>query len=302
MLQFREILFEDYQTVYNYTSLYGEGSCQHSFTSMYLLYDKYGDMICEEENVLYIHRSHLDDENYRVYLAPMCSESKLKNAYEILLDDARKYNKKVKFESLTEKHVSFLKDNFSGIFSYIEDRNLAEYIVLTDEMKTYCGSKLAKRREEINHFWRVYGDRCTIEVMDVDKKDEICSFHEYWIEQNASSHDVNALKIEYNCVKKGLDNFDKLHLEGIVVRIDGKIVGYEIGTKLSDDYFDAIYEKGDKDCKSVYKVLRQEFCKKCVDSAKYYNLEEDLGVEGLRHMKNIYQPVFLINKIVVTER
>ena len=69
-LKFRPIALSDIDWVDKYTSLYGEGSCQHSPVSMFSLSEKYGDEICEQEGILYVLRRNLCDDTYRVYMAP----------------------------------------------------------------------------------------------------------------------------------------------------------------------------------------------------------------------------------------
>ena len=40
-LLFHELTPKEYDLVYKYMSVYGEGSCQHSFVTMYALFEKY---------------------------------------------------------------------------------------------------------------------------------------------------------------------------------------------------------------------------------------------------------------------
>ena len=102
---------DDYGRIWPYTSVYGEGSCQHSPVSMYSLSEKYGDSICEEDGFLYTLRSRLCDDTYRVYLAPM-GGGDLKGAYLKILEDAAANGRKAKFQTLTEKAAAFLSDAF----------------------------------------------------------------------------------------------------------------------------------------------------------------------------------------------
>ena len=88
----------------------------------------------------------------------------------------------------------------------------------------------------------------------------------------------------------------------VVLRLDGEVRGYGYGVRLSDLYYDALIEKGDKDLVYAYRVLRVESVRRCAMDCKYVNLEEDLGIPGLRALKNAYQPEFLMDKYVVTQR
>ena len=281
-------------------SVYGEGSCQHSFVSMYSLGEKYGDQVCIRDDTLYTLRGNLCDDEYRVYLAPMGQE--LKTAFRTIRLDAAEYGKKVKFLTLTEGYAEALRDAFPDQFLIQEDRDLAEYIFPTREMSAFPGGKLKKRRVEVNHFWNLYGDRAKVTVIEPSDFQDILEFESRWLYESKENHDMHALERESRMIQKQLSHYDILRLSGIVVRIDGVVKGFGYGTKLSDLYYDAIIEKGDRSVPHIYKVLRMESVRQCAMECEYVNMEEDLGIPGLRDIKNAYKPAFLIHKYLATER
>ena len=300
-LSFKPVLPEDYETIYPYTSAYGEGSCQHSPVSMYSLFEKYGDSYCVEDGVLYVLRSALCDGDHRVYLAPL-GKDQTRDAFCRIIEDAAHYGKKVKFYTLTEKTAALLESFFPGRFLIEEDRDLAEYIYKTQVMATFTGIRLKKRRNEVNAFRAEYGDRVTATPITMADKEEILKFEHAWVEFNKETHDWHALEREERMIIKQLDHFDELHLSGIVVRIDGVIHGFGYGTRLSDGFYDAIAEKGDRNVQHIYKFPRQQSVRMFAMDCKYVNLEEDVGAEGLRALKLAYRPEYLLRKFIVTER
>ncbi|MBQ9347995.1 MAG: DUF2156 domain-containing protein, partial [Oscillibacter sp.] len=160
-LVFEPVQLEDYARIYQYTSMYGEGSCQHSPVSMYSLAEKYGDSVCERDGFLYTLRSNLCDETYRVYLAPLGGGDQ-KRAFENLLADAAQHGKRVKFHTLTERAAAALEEALLGQFEFREDRDLAEYIYRAESMATFSGIRLKKRRNEVNAFWSRYAERAAV--------------------------------------------------------------------------------------------------------------------------------------------
>lgn len=300
-LEFRAISLADYDTVEPYLYAYGEGSCQHSFTALFSLSEKYGDCVCERDGFLYILRSRLCGDGWRVYLSPM-GEGDLRAAYEAILDDARSHGVKAKFVTLTRSHRDFLEQAFPGQFDFEENRDLAEYIYRTEIMATLPGGKLAKRRKEAHQFWNTYGGRATVERITPADFGEILEFEKRWLDQNREDHDMASLEREARAIRLQIEHFDELKLSGVVLRLDGEVRGYGYGVRLSDLYYDALIEKGDKDLVYAYRVLRVESVRRCAMDCKYVNLEEDLGIPGLRALKNAYQPEFLMDKYVVTQR
>ena len=302
-LLFEPIRLEDTGRIYRYTSVYGEGSCQHSPVSMYSLWEKYEDCICERDGFLYTLRRRLCDETYRVYLAPLGGGDR-RQAFETVFADAQKYGKKAKFLTLTETAAAVLEKEFPGRFNLWEDRNLAEYFYRAETMAGFLGGALKKRRVEAHTFWNRYGSRAVVGDLCAADFPEVLAFTRQWLEMNRETHDAHALEREERMIEKQLQHYDALGLSGVTVRIDGDLFGYGYGVKLSDRFYDAIAEKGDRRIPYIYRVLRMEATKRCAVPAgcEFVNMEEDVGIPGLRALKNAYKPDFLLRKYVAIER
>lgn len=299
-LNFHPIALEDYDTVYKYMSKHGEGSCQHSFVTMFSLYEKYGDAICEQDGFLYVLREHLCHDNVRVYLAPM-GDGDRRDAFERILEDAHSHHAIAEFQTLTETACRFLEEQLPGRFRMTETRDYAEYIYSTGKISTFPGAKLRNKRKELNRFWREYGDRASVTVIEKEDFPEIWEYEGKWVLQNQEDHDRFALEREARAIELQLKHYDALHLSGIVVRIDNVVHGYAYGTSLSDTYYDALIQKGDRDIPNIYRALFSESVKQCALSRAYVNAEEDVGVMGIRESKLSYQPDILLRKYIVSE-
>lgn len=298
---FRKLCKSDFDMVNKYMSRYGEGSCQHSFIGMYSHFDKYGDCICQSDGFLYVLRSGLENDDYRIYLAPM-GEENLREAYNRIIDDAHSHGKKSRFQTLTRRQMEFVMSHFPGQFDVLEDRDYAEYIYLTEDMGTFNGSKYNKRRGEVKAFYRNYGDRVKVDRLCPDDFEEVLEYQSKWLHDNSETHDEISLRLESNSIKLHLENFELFQISGVVIRIDGEIKAYSYGCKLNDEYYDSLIEKADRDIPNLYKVIRKEAVHLCAMDCKYLNYEEDVGVEGLRKMKTLYHPEFLLDKYIVTEK
>lgn len=300
MMDFKPVSLNDIDLVERYTFPYGEGSCQHSPVAMWSLSEKYGDEICVENDILYILRSNLCDDDYRVYLAPL-GEGDMACAYGKILSDAHSYGKKVKFLTLTAKHAQIVNEAFPGQFDLDNNRDLHEYIFSVQTMLEFPGKVHARRRTEIRSFWRDFGERASVGLITQNDLEEVLDFAYRWLKENAETHDEEALEREMTCIRKQIANYDTLHLSGTVIRVDGKIGAFCYGVPLNDEYYDVLIEKGDRSFPGIYRVLRQESTKLNVSGYKHINFEEDVGVTGLRRLKESYCPEFMIEKYVVTE-
>ena len=63
-----------------------------------------------------------------------------------------------------------------------------------------------------------------------------------------------------------------------------------------------IVEKGNRSIQNISRVLRQEATRQCAMDCEYVNIEEDVGVPGLRALKYAYCPEYLLRKFVAVER
>ena len=300
-LEFQPVRLEDYDRIYPYTSVYGEGSCQHSPVSMYSQSEKYGDSVCIQDKVLYTLRSHLCNDTYRVYLAPLCADNLIKDAFARILADAKSYGKKVKFVTLTESVADMLEEAFPGRFEYEENRDMAEYIYRATQMAEFSGKELRKRRAEVHTFWNTFGERASITPIRHEDIPSCLKYEQKWLADNLETHDKDTLLRDARMIEMQMEEYNALHLSGVILRIDGVIRGFCYGTKLGNTY-DVIVEKADRDVPHSFKVLRMESAKQCAADCEFVNMEEDVGLPGLRALKLAYKPEFLLQKLIATER
>ena len=283
---------------------YGEGSCQHSFATNFCLKDKYDDAYCEQDSYLYVLRNGLCDENYRVYLFPMGDKSdtnKIKSSIDNIIDDAKNYGKKVIFNSITEDSKNILLELFDGKFEIEDSEDLYEYIYNTKDLAYLEGPKYYNKRNEVKSFFRKYERQIEIKKIEESDVPNIKNLYKKWLDFSEERNNNPQLGFENAALDNAFDNYNELGIIGLVAYIDKDIAGFIIGAKLNDDYVDAMIEKGNIKYKGIYKVLNSEFPKMLVNEFKYINLEEDLGIEGLRNMKLLYHPSHLIKKFVAKE-
>lgn len=300
MLQFIDVKIEDYEIIQTYFSKYGENSCQHSFVNMFTLQEKYGSKWCEKDGFLFTFRENISDSRIRTYLFPM-GEGDVKKAVWEIIQDAREHGARVRFQTITEEKKNWLLNEFPHRFAIEEDRDYAEYLYLSKVQATLPGNKFCKKRSEANIFRRKFEDRMSEVLLSKEQIPEILSYAKQWLLESADADDEKALMLEYKEIEKQLQYFDELKISGLVIRIDGKIIGVVYGVPISDSCFDVTTEKGSREFRNVYRVLRQDISKLITGQYTYINLEEDVGVEGLRRAKLSYKPDILLKKYVAEE-
>ena len=304
LLNFEAVALKHKEIITPYLYKYGEGSCQHSFAAMFCLADKYCDSVCEKDGWLFVHRAGISTKTERAYLFPMgdySNEGGLKGAIETILEDAHCHGAAVRFETLTAAAKDAAVRLFPGKFSVTALRDYSEYIYTYDKLVNLPGPQLRSRRHDIRAFYRNFGSRTRIEIMEEKHLDEIRRFQKMWLENRLNGKADIQLEHENIVIQLGLSNFSELEITGIVIYIDKVLCGYAYGVPLSADSFDVIVEKGDRRISDIYRVLNLELVRLCCSEYQYINREEDIGVEGLRRAKLSYQPDILLEKYLLCE-
>lgn len=302
MLNFKKVEITDSEILIPHLNKYSQDSCQHSFSLMMGLSEKYGDEFCFVGNVLFVHRSKQDTESKRVYLAPLGELSDNPKLYiDMLLEDAADHNCKLSFETVTDNFVKILEEYYPERFEITGSRDMAEYIYTTSNMVVLPGSKLAAKRNRINAFNSAY-ENVVVEMISTDNFEDVRTFQTQWHAERTSYEADPRLDIENDSINMYLDNYDRMHFSGIIVYVDRSVAGYAAGVPLSGQCMDEVIEKGDRNIIGIYQVLCREFARLCCEGYKYINREEDIGIEGLRRAKESYKPDHLIDKYYASEK
>ena len=280
------------------TARYGEGSCQHSFVAMYTLQEKYGDAACLADGTLYVRREKLCTDELSVYLMPLGEADPARSVGQ-LLEDAHARGTRLRFFTATERAAETLRRAFPGRFAYEEERDYAEYFLLTQKLAELPKAELFGKRRSVRRFFRDCPGTPSITDLTADDLDDVLSFHRAWVAENMESHDAESLLRETRTVQLQLEHFAQLRLRGLCVRVDGAVRGYCYGNALSEEVFDGIAMKGDRSVPNINALMYHELGKRC--GCRYLNAEEDLGIPGLRESKLSYKPERLLKKFVVTE-
>ena len=302
-LDFKPVELKDKELIDSYSFRYGDNSCQHSFVSMYGHFGKYGDSFFESEGWLYLNRSGLNSEGKKVYLCPMgdpSDEEGFMRAMENLLEDAASEGKKVVFETATAEARERIEELLPGVFRFEYSRDWAEYIYTRKKLVNLTGSHLAKRRYQYRSFYRKFEGRVRLEMIKPGDIEDILAFQERWMSERMAEGDNPQLLEENEAILRELGAFERLSLQGIIIYVDEGIAGYAYGTALSDDCFDVLCEKGDRNIDNIYRVLKRELPEKLEEFSKF-NWEEDVGDTGLRQIKLDYYPDILKDKFRAEE-
>lgn len=250
----------------------------------FILWSKTEDIkYLEKDEVLYI-KGEYEKEEY--FFPPMVKDiekdiDKLKMAFKGLIEN----KKKIVF--IPEEYVEKLPE-----IEFIENRDSFDYIYLSEDLAFLKGRRYAKKKNKVSQFIRY---NYTYEKIDAKNIEEVKEFQKLWYEinQGHKNHIIDSENIGIDILIK---NYEKLNLIGALLKVEGKVVAYTIGERLSKDMAVVHIEKGLIDYRGSYQAINYFFVQNELKEYKYVNREDDFGDEGLREAKLSYLPVFMLKK------
>ena len=260
-----------------------ETICDCSFAVQYIWRGKYHTEICFYEGAV-LTRFGCDGENF--YGFPAGGD--LKRSIEALEAHCKETGEAFQLGLLSEKMKKSLEQEFPGRFAFTEKRDSADYLYEAQKMIDLPGQKLHSKRNFINRFRAAYEGRWSFEPFDPDKLDELYEYEAQWCRDNRTSE--GDLMAENQAIVSLLENGRALGVKGGTLRLDGKVIGFSLGTFITPDVFCVHIEKADWMIPGAYQVLTNEVARAYCAGIKRINREDDMGIEGLRKAKMSYQP------------
>jgi hypothetical protein len=189
-------------------------------------------------------------------------------------------------------------------FSVCESRNEWEYVYDSRDLSQLSSSEQARNRRKVHRFERENGEHSSI-TLDYDLSDihncrKIAKFTENLA---VSDHNMrnDYARTELQAIGKTLKLASKLDIQSIVLSINDNIEGF-ITYHISQNNAALVsHIKVNYNFNNIFDYLLNIFAKHMyAKGINYINLEQDLGIEGLRTYKTRLHPVKMLKKYSVT--
>lgn len=295
MLEFHEIKIEDGIWARPLLEQSNRQACGYSFANLFTWSQIYRTMITRFEDMVIVKCTLPDDVpgSPYLYLFPAGRGDK-KAAVREILQDASTKGRLPRFYSLTEEDKLWMEETYPDIFTFSANRAEWDYLYEVQDLQNLPGKKYQKKRNHVSRFLREHPDY-QFEAITPKNIEEIKEFNRQWVHLYENEQDIGILR-EHTAVNLGLEYFEELKLVGGLIRVDGKIVAFTYGSKISDTVFDTHVEKALYDMNGAYNIINREFARTFLSEYQYINREDDTGDEGLRQAKLSYQPAVLLEK------
>ena len=254
-----------------------------SFTNLFLWKDSENiEYFCYDDFPIV---TGVDFEDKRYFMIP----EKLFLTEDIISYIKTNFNDAHRIVALTSQQVDNINASIMNNYNIFHDRNMDNYIYLSEKLSTLSGKKLHSKRNHINNFKKMYDyEFCMLKDENIN---EVKDFLEEWYKKKIP--DDETLLYEKTAVFNGLKFRKELEMKGAYIKVDGKVIAFTMGDKMTSDMAVIHFEKADTDYNGAYAVINMEFVKNCWQNVKYINREDDMGIEGLRKSKLSYYPYTL---------
>ncbi len=283
MLQFKKIELADLEVCKEFLKNENELSCENSFVNMLIWQSIYNYMYAIKDGNLFIKSNEGDTEVFRLPIGKdICG------GIEEILNYT--HGKLPNFWTPDGESFRFIPESFKKLYHINEDRDSFDYLYLQRDLAELKGKKYHSKRNHIKFFEKTYN--WTYERLTEKNLSDCIRMTEKWIEENEEKIE-DGVDTELDVIKRAFDNFTHLGFSGGVIRIDGEVIAWTLGEKLSEDTYCTHFEKAFSDIRGAYPMINREFAKNELSSYTFVNREEDMGLEGLRKAKLSYKPVKL---------
>lgn len=181
-------------------------------------------------------------------------------------------------------------------FRQEEDRANADYLYSVRELSELKGKKFDGKRNLIKKFKRLH--RYEYVRLDGQTSRDCLDFQKIWCMLKDCEHEKSLLE-EQEAVHEMCNNFSLFGLFGGAISVGGRISAVAVGQRLNADTMVMHILKALPDMPGLYQTMHNEFLLNEGAGYAYVNMEQDLGIEGLRKAKLSYQPVRLVEKFTL---
>ncbi len=204
---------------------------------------------------------------------------------------------------IPEEIKNVMNDARPDRYIFIEDPSNYDYLYSIEQLSALRGKRFHGKKNHVNRFDKEYEGRFAMEDVSSENAEEILELvKRINKKKELDGIEEKLLRDEERMMEEIMSEYDKIGLEGILLRIDGRAEGIAFGGRLGKDTIVEHVEKADVDYCGIYQKLNNEFCIRMKQHYTYVNREEDMGIEGLRRSKLSYKPIRLIKKYIALHK
>ena len=294
MLQYKSVTLEDKEWVSACMKAANLRGSEFTFANLFDWREIYDFKIARFEDMLII-KSGKNDTNY---MYPVGGGDVAK-AIDVLRAEAVELGGEFSLYGVPASAVDAVAAQLGDEYEILPVRDNFDYIYNRESLATLAGKKLHAKRNHINKFAETYPN-WSVEPITKENIGQAWEMNLQWCAaQECISH---SLRNEGCAVESAFNNFFELELRGALLKADGRIVAYTIGSAVTEDTFVVHIEKAFADVQGAYPMINREFVRMLPEQYIYINREDDVGDLGLRKAKESYRPAMMYERYIAKKK
>ena len=222
---------------------------------------------------------------------PLCTKDNFLLAIDKIAEIFQQLAKPMMLNCFTEEYVDLLYEQNRN-YTFVEYPDINDYVYETEKLRTFSGKKLQKKRNNLNNFYKLYGSCYIYETIDKTNIEDCYDYLDDWRENLEDEF----LLYEIQGIQDIFDNWSRLPVNGGLIRINGCVRAFIIGSELSRRMGQINVEKADENIRGLYQAILREFLLRNFNDKELLNREDDMGKPNLRQAKMAYNPLFMVKK------
>ncbi len=183
-------------------------------------------------------------------------------------------------------------------------RDHFDYVYEVQALAELKGKKHDGKRNQIRKFIKNQPDFRFARIGAQDRDQALALFERWALERRDGGESSASALFGEECQRLALhrafDSFKDLGLVGAAIFVDGQLQGFLLGSEGNPGMGIVHFLYATSTMPGIFQLLLQKSCQEIFRSYSLLNLEEDLGIPGLRKTKLSYQPLRLEKKYLVT--
>ena len=188
-------------------------------------------------------------------------------------------------------------EDVSKYFIVEEDRDNFDYILSVEELVSYSGEKYHKHRKLMNKLHRLY-PAIQPTLLDLTKEKthrDIFSLFDRWAQSKGKNQ--NDTEHELVAIQRALHNHLFLKIVAVGLYHNNQLQSFFIFDSNHQHYAQSHFFKSNPEYSGATQHVRQFSAKVLQESGhSFINLEQDMGIEGLRIAKEQWNPSRYVKK------
>ncbi len=260
---------------------YGNGDSAHAFRTLYIWAKDMGHSLFLTHQLYSV---KIADEGDNTWFFPVGEETEKETFIKSLSKKGS-----LTFRYMTKEDADFLETHFTGKFEITPSPDDSEYIYDRNTLENLPGGSMARKRDYIRSLKREH----TFEIQGLTEKTvaDARIIIDAWTKNKEDDPNV----MDKRAMNTILSWYTALGITGTVIYMDGEPCGIVLGYKLKDDTVDCCLQKTAFYIHGLQYFIRQQFAKIHSPEVLYFNWEEDLGLPGLRTVKQRMHPCAMID-------